>query len=446
MADAALKCPPLPPPLAGRAKGFLVGLSGGLDSMVLLHLLATAPPRPGLSLRAIHVHHGLHPEADAWAAHCEAACAAWSVPLQVVRVRVPRASGPGPEAAARAVRHAAFAGHLREDEVLVLAHHQDDQAETFLLRALRASGPDGLAAMRPWRAYPPGWLWRPLLDRPREALLVHARGHGLEWVEDPSNAEVEFDRNFLRARVMPLLRERWPHAAAALARSAALSAEGAALLREGDARLLDSVRGDSADVLDAGALQALPRERRARVLRLWIERLGLPPLPANGIAQVEAALLQAAADAEAEFAWSGARLRRWRQWLHAGAADAALPENLDIAWDGSAPLALPAGGVLRLEGAERFEAPLRVHARQGGERIRLPGRDHHHALKRVLQERGVPPWERQRLPLLSDPEGTLLAAGDQVLSGALEAWLAARGARVVWDRGDAVAACAAPAS
>ena len=101
---------------------------------------------------------------------------------------------------------------------------------------------------------------------------------------------------------------------------------------------------------------------------------------------------------------------------------------------------------MRLEGAERFETPLRVHARQGGERIRLPGRDHHHALKRVLQERGVPPWERQRLPLLSDPEGTLLAAGDQVLSGALEAWLAARGARVVWDRGDAVAACAAPAS
>ena len=141
----------------------------------------------------------------------------------------------------------------------------------------------------------------------------------------------------------------------------------------------------------------------------------------------------AAADAEAEFAWSGARLRRWRQWLHAGAADAALPENLDIAWDGSAPLALPAGGVLRLEGAERFEAPLRVHARQGGERIRLPGRDHHHALKRVLQERDVPPWERERLPLLSAADGTLLAAGDRVLSGVLEAWLAARGAHLVWE-------------
>ena len=132
------------------ARAVLVGFSGGLDSSALLHLLARAPAPLHNGLRAIHVHHGLHPQADAWARHCQSTCEAWSIPLRVVRVEVAR-SGTGPEAAARAARHAAFAAELHDDEVLALAHHRDDQAETFLLRALRASGPDGLAAMRPWR-------------------------------------------------------------------------------------------------------------------------------------------------------------------------------------------------------------------------------------------------------------------------------------------------------
>ncbi len=409
----------------------LLGYSGGLDSSVLLHLLAADPSLHG-GLRALHVDHGLHPDSAGWAAHCRDTCARLGVPLAIERVAV-REDGRGLEAAARSARHAAFAAALAPGEVLALAHHADDQAETFLLRALRASGPDGLAAMQAWRAHGRGWLWRPLLGTGRDALLAHARAHAIAWLEDPSNVDPRFDRNFLRTRVLPQLRERWPQAASAFARSAALCAEASHLLRDADARALDSVRGDGDQVLDAGALQALPRERRARVLRMWIERLGLPPLPANGIGQVEATLLQAAAGAEAEFAWSGARLRRWRQWLHAGAADRALPAQWETAWDGSAPLPLPGGGALRLAGAERFDAPVRVHARQGGERIRLPGRDHHHALKRVLQERDVPPWERERLPLLSAADGTLLAAGDRVLSGVLEAWLAARGAHLVWE-------------
>ena len=146
----------------------LVGLSGGLDSTVLLHLLAHSPLRAN-GLRAIHVHHGLHADADAWAAHCEALCAGFDIPLTVVRVEV-RDNGDGPEASARAARHAAFESELRDGEVIALAHHRDDQAETFLLRALRGSGADGLGAMRAWRAFSRGWLWRPLLAQPREAL------------------------------------------------------------------------------------------------------------------------------------------------------------------------------------------------------------------------------------------------------------------------------------
>lgn len=422
------------PPLIrqpGAPRPVLLGFSGGLDSTVLLQLLAGDRALHG-GLRAIHVHHGLQPGADAWQAHCEAACAALGVPLESVAVQVPRGRGEGLEAAARAARHAAFHASLRKDEVLALAHHADDQAETFLLRALRASGPDGLAAMLPWRAHGAGWLWRPLLDATREALLAWARDRGLDWIDDPSNADTTLDRNYLRRRVMPLLRERWPHAGAALARSAALSAQAAALLGDEDARALASLRTDAPAVLDARALETLPQARRARVLRRWVEALGLPPLPASGIATVESDLLHAAPDADATFAWSGACLRRWRDLLHAGRQPPPLPGDWRRAWDGERPLALPDGGALRIDGGFRFAPPVVVHARQGGERILLPGRSHSHALKHALQDAAVAPWEREHLPLLSAADGILLAAGDRVVSATLAGWLRAHDSRLAW--------------
>ena len=421
---------PLPQP-AAPARPVLAAFSGGLDSTVLLHWLATHPAMHG-GLRAIHVDHGLHPDSGAWAMHCRETCDALGVPLEVVRVDVPRDSGHGPEAAARTARHGAFVAAMRNDEVLALAHHADDQAETFLLRALRASGPDGLASMRPWLAYRAGWAWRPLLETPRASLQRHALDHGLRWIEDPSNADRSFDRNYLRHAVMPRLRERWPHADAAFAASARLAGEAADLLDAEDARLLAALRTKATDTLEVPGLLALPAARRARVLRRWVAELGLPPLPANGVARIEHELLPARRDAEAAFAWAGARLRRWRDQLHAGRASAPLPADWAATWDGRVPLALPGGGVLRLEGADRFDAPLRVRARHGGERIALPGRSHHHALKHVLQDLGLPPWERERLPLLEDGDGELLAAGDRVIAAPLRAWLDARGARLAW--------------
>ncbi|MCF7222680.1 tRNA lysidine(34) synthetase TilS [Marilutibacter chinensis] len=417
---------------APKPTPLLVACSGGLDSSVLLHLLAGDPARRADGLRAIHVHHGLHPDADAWARHCRRLCDGLGIPLITVRVEVPRDSGAGPEAAARRVRHAAFEAELATDEVLVVGHHLDDQAETFLLRALRASGTDGLAAMRPWRRYGPGWLWRPLLGIPRTELLTHARTHGLAWIEDPSNADTALDRNFLRQRVLPLLRERWPHAGAALARSAALSAEAAGLLDSGDAQALAAAIGADPGCIDVATLLALPAARRRRVLRRWIQMLSLPPLPANGIARLEADLLQARGDADACFRWAGARIRRWRGLMHAGRERAPLPDDLDLPWDGRQPLALPGGGSLQLEGSDALPEPCRVHARRGGERIVLPGRAHRHALKQVLQDLGIPPWVRERLPLLGDAAGRLLAAGDLVYSAAFDEWLRSNGARLVW--------------
>lgn len=406
----------------------LVGFSGGLDSSVLLHACA----RRDSGLRAIHVHHGLHRDADAWAAHCEQVCSALDVPLTVVRVTV-SGHGDGPEAAARKARHAAFNEALRDGEVLALAHHRDDQAETFLLRALRASGPDGLAAMRPWRRFGRGWLWRPLLDLPRARLLAYAREHGLHWIEDPGNADTGFDRNFLRHHVMPLLRERWPHVDAAFARSAALSGEAVDLLDEEDACALADARRDDPRVLGIGTLLQLPTARRARVLRRWIAQLGLPPLPAGGVARIEHELLPAVADRVAGFAWHGALVRRWRDLLHADWQRPSLPKEWALQWDGRDPVRLPDGSLLALEGAGHFNASLLLGARQGGERISLPGRVHSHALKHVLQDLGVPPWLRERLPLLSSPQGELLAAGDMAYSERFDAWLRANDARLRWS-------------
>jgi tRNA(Ile)-lysidine synthase len=414
----------------------LVGVSGGLDSTALLHVLAVAFNADRQRLRAIHVHHGLHPQADAWAVHCQQACDEMGVMLVIVHVDVACDVGDGVEAAARKARHAAFETELDHDEILVLAHHRDDQAETFLLRALRASGPDGLGAMRRWRRFGHGWLWRPLLDLPRSVLLAYAQQHGLQWIEDPSNTDTTLDRNFLRHRVLPLLRERWPHVESAFARSAALSAEASELLDEEDAQALLSVRNPDPRTIDTGRLRGLPVARRARVLRRWIDELRLPSLPLRGVARIEADLLHAAMDARAEFAWSGAVVRRWRDVLHAGIQNSPLPKDWHAHWDGRQPLSLPGGGALQLLGTHGFDMPLRVHARQGGERIRLPGRSHSHSLKHVLQDRNVPPWQRDRLPLLSAPDGELSAAGDLVYSLGFEAWLQTHGARLLLVAGD----------
>ena len=409
----------------------LVGLSGGLDSSVLLHLLTQHPATRELGLRAIHIHHGLHADADAWAAHCQAACDALAVPLTVVRVHVAADSGLGVEGAARAARHAAFADALHPDEILVLAHHQDDQAETFLLRALRGSGVDGLGAMQSWRAYARGWLWRPLLDVPRMQLLAIAQRDGLQWIDDPSNADAAFDRNFLRNRVLPILRERWPQAAAGLARSATLSAQAADLLQAEDTAGLAAARLD-AHRLRVDALLQQPAARRARVLRQWIAELELPPLPGAGIAYIESKLLPARGDAQACFEWAGARVQRWRGLLHAGPVRAPLADDFSQLWNGAQPLQLPTGDSLHLQGVAHFDAPLRVHARQGGERIQLPHRAHSHALKQVLQDAGMPPWQRARLPLLASDSGELLAAGAVMLSARMQAWLAAQSAQLQW--------------
>jgi tRNA(Ile)-lysidine synthase len=433
--------PLLPLPADAAQAPVVVGFSGGLDSSVLLHRLARYPAMRTHGLRALHVDHGLHPDSRQWAERAEDACAALGVVIRIVAVDVPRDRGRGLEAAARDARRTAFAAELRPGEVLALAQHRHDQAETFLLRALRAAGPDGLASMRPWTEFAAGWLWRPLLDTPRDALEAYARRHGLSWLEDPSNDDPRFDRNFLRHRIMPLLRERWPHADAALARAAELAAEASDLLGEEDEIVLSNARLHHGATLSRQALLAVAPARRARVLRRWVQACGAPPLPAEGLVRIERELLPAAPDRLPAFVWHGHEIVAWRDGLYCIEARArgtrTLSPSTSLVWDGREALLLANGDRLILDGATALHWPVRVHGRRGGERIRLPGRTHHHALKHVLQEHGVPPWERERMPLLSRDDGELIAAGDGIVSAEFQGWLQATGAELRWLRADA---------
>ncbi|WP_222564947.1 tRNA lysidine(34) synthetase TilS [Novilysobacter antarcticus] len=409
----------------------LVGFSGGLDSTVLLNALARDPAVRRRGLRAIHIHHGMQADADRWTVHCNSVCDSLGIPLDTIRVTV-RVDGRGTEAAARDARHAAFAGLMERGDVLVLGHHRDDQAETFLLRALRGSGVDGLASIRRWREFAPGRLWRPLLDTSRETLLAYATAHGLRWIEDPSNTDSSFDRNFLRQQVLPLLRSRWPGAESAFARSAALCGEAQQLLDDGDASALAACTGRNPRVLSRAALRTLPAARRARVLRRWIAGLGLPALPAHGVARIESDLLPARADALARFQWSGAVIHAWRDGLHAGAMQDTVPEGWKATWDGREPLSLPNGSRLALEGAPVLPWTCHVTTRRGGERITLPGRTHSHSLKHLLQDLDVPPWQRPNLPLLMRTDDSVLAVADLVYAKEFADWLDLHGATLRW--------------
>lgn len=246
--------------------------SGGLDSTVLLHCLVALRAQLGFELTALHVHHGLQPSADVWAGHCTALCAAWGVPLTLERVAVVSAD-KGLEAAARDARRHAFAA--QPADAILLAQHRDDQAETFLFRLLRGAGTRGLAAMRPVTHSPAGPdLWRPLLDTPRAEILGYAKDNALRWVDDPSNADAAYTRNFLRLNIVPALATRFPAVGAIFARTAEQMAEDAALLDE-LAELDFEGACDAEGGLSCLRLMALTPARARNLLRGWLARSGV---------------------------------------------------------------------------------------------------------------------------------------------------------------------------
>ncbi len=386
-----------------NAPAWRIAFSGGLDSTVLLHLLARLRDRHALPpISAIHVHHGLQAVADAWVGHCRAQCAALGVPLEVRHVRV--AGGASVERAAREARYAVFAELLGEGELLLLAQHRDDQAETLLLRLLRGAGVRGLAAMPASRPLAAGVLLRPLLGIGRAELEAWARVQQLQWVEDPSNTDITLARNFLRREILPRLSSHWPAASAVLARDAEQLAEADGLL--GELAALDLQAADTPaqpdwlclPSLELASLQALSAARQRNALRHWLRPLTLLPEREHWAGWVD--LRDAGAAAAPLWRLAGGELQRHggRLWWLSGAW-LQVPEGRVVDWrDPAQPLELPGNGRVWLEG--RAPAlPLQVRYRQGGEVLELLGRGHRD-LKRLLQESGLPPFVRGRLPLL----------------------------------------------
>ncbi len=407
----------------GEVEALVVACSGGLDSSVLLHLVHEALPACAGAprLRALHVNHGLQAEAAAWAEHCRALCAGLGVPLEVAEVDARPDPGESPEAAAREARYRVLAARLGPRDVLLTAHHRDDQAETLLLRLLRGSGVEGLAAMPAVRPLGRARHARPLLDLPRSELEAWARDRGLRWVEDPSNASLDPDRNYLRHEILPRLARRWPGAGRALARSAAHCAGAAAAVAALAARDLEAVAVEGGAALSIPGLAALPPARRAALLRHWLGRHGLP-LP--GRARLQEALDQALgsrADAQPRVAWAGAELRRHRDRLYAMAPLPPLEPGWSRPWDPAEAVALPqprqrlrarpaVGAGLALARLQGRSLGLRL--RRGGERIRPAGARCSRPLKDLLREAGLPPWIRARLPLV-EVDGHLAAVADR---------------------------------
>lgn len=409
-----------------QVRRLVVGFSGGLDSTVLLFLLKQLQSTHGRELLAVHVHHGLSPHADAWAGHAEAMCTAWQIPFRLQRVQVNRIASL--EAAARTARRTALLDVLLQGDALLLAQHREDQAETVLLRLVRGSGVTGLGAMRtesviaaPGHAGMP--LWRPLLEVSRACLEQYAVAQGLAWVEDESNQDSRFSRNFLRHDILPALQTHWPAVATTLAATAQRMQEAEQLLQEHAAELA-AMCIDNEQRLFVPAMQALSPARQRLVLRYWLQHGGFRLPDEAVLAQVVGIIMLVRDDAEPLVTWSGCEVRRYRQHLHAMPPISIIPSGWYADWDMTLPLPLPDGRLLHAEGPVGEGHPVTVRFRQGGER--LQGHGMSHDLKKLLQSAAVPPWERHRLPLVFAGSELLAVAGTGLRSLAWPAELSLR--------------------
>lgn len=415
----------------------VVGFSGGLDSTVLLYLAREwQRQHPAVPLIALHVNHGLQAAADNWQHHCEQICRQWNIPFIAETAQVDRTQA-SLEQSARTARHDAFRRQVGQGDLLLLAHHRDDQVETLLQRLLRGSGPLGLGGMGMLANNEGLLIGRPLLDQDRAALEQYALQHQLAWIDDPSNQDHIFERNFLRLDVLPRLRTRWPQMNQTVARAARLSREAAHLLDD-LAELDGKGQCHPGEPLPLQLLQDLPERRARNLLRHWL-RLQGASLPSE--AQLERVLqdmVPAADDAQPVLQWGSFNLRRFRQALHCLPL-LAEPDVVELAitlehfdagslpWAGGHLIQLPGRGVA-LSRAHLQQGPLKLRVRQGGERIKPVGRATN-SLKHWLQACEVPPWWRDRWPLLycgdqlAGLPGLLVADGFEPANDADALWL-----------------------
>jgi len=417
----------------------IIAYSGGMDSHALLHIIAHSDFKNNLT--AVHINHGLMPQANQWTDHCRQICGSLGVKFSCESVTVSRVHAQGLEAAAREARYVALSKYLQPDSVLLTAHHQDDQAETMLLQLLRGAGVPGLAAMPKATEFAMGKLIRPFLDIPRKDIKSYAQRLRLEWIEDQSNLDEQFSRNFLRKNVLPVLKQRWPEMNRQLARSASHLAESSNLLKRLAIQDLQTCKTADQQGLNLDELLKLDTESLKNALRYYIQSQD-QLVPSNRqMTYIIRQIKHKSITRQQQIPWPGGVLRVYRRNLSVGRPQPALDLSARVQWDGDFGYSGEKTGVdeklLKLPGSgyvlsamtavgsglsvnKMQHGPVTLRFRQGGESCLLPGRGHHHKLKKLFQEAGIPPWERTRLPLVYVGE-ELAAVADKWVCAPFEA-------------------------
>jgi tRNA(Ile)-lysidine synthase len=388
------------PAVSSQSSIWWVGFSGGLDSTVLLHALVQL--RLPVQLRALHINHQISPNADAWQTQCADFCVQLSIPFHTEKVRVEN-TGKGIEDAARMARYSVFEKNIAPNDYLLTAHHANDQAETLLLRLMRGTGPRGLAAMAQVRALGAGLLARPLLHFTRAELEDYAVAHQLRWVDDESNLDDDYDRNFLRNQVMPLLHSRWPEFKRKWQQTAELCAQQESVMEE--IAREDLVRAEPVfervgQSIELNALLGLSPARKQNILRYWLRLINHTTPEQLHWQQIEQQIFGGREDAQTRVTWGNVALQTYRERLYA------------------LPLQMP-DLELHMQLAEHTITPrlkaglpdMSIGYRLGGERCKPVGRGHSQTLKKLLQEYELEPWLRDKVPLVFSGDN-LVAVGD----------------------------------
>lgn len=378
-------------------KKILVAYSGGLDSHVLLHL---ASQFPDYEIRAMHIHHGLQKVADTWVGHCQQVCDDLKTPLHVEYLKLNINEGKSVEELARNARYKTLKEYVQKDEILLTAHHQNDQAETLLLQLFRGAGVQGLAAMPSITSFGLGQHARPLLGETRESLEAYAKANELNFIEDPSNQDSAFDRNFLRNEILPSLRSRWSSIDKTISRSANIQAETKQILdevAEQDLRLLCTKQ---LNTLSLSALSSLSLLRQKLAIRYWIGINGFMPPSEKKLKHIFNDAIDAAEDAQPLIEWRSAQIRRYQGELYIMAPLMEHDATQIIEWNTQYDLMIPSLKLTLPALNLNEKEVVTVRFRRGGEKFFQSKNGLHSSLKKLLQDASIPPWLRSRIPLV----------------------------------------------
>jgi len=395
-----------------HAECYWVAFSGGCDSHVLLHALHTLITTKRISnfkIAGLHVNHGLQDSAENWSEHCQQVCSDLAIEFKLLKVNAVANPGQSPEAAAREARYCAISNFMATNDALLLAHHQDDQAETLLLQLVRGAGPRGLSAMPRVKHIATNPVIRPLLNVSQECILAYAQQHRLSWIDDPSNNDIRFDRNRIRHDVLPIIKQRWPSISKTLARVSRHQAEAAECLlelAESDFELVAESTVNSA--VSINKLLQLSRVRQKNILRYWIEQLnGFDAINSAHLTRILNEVIPAADHSQPKVAWKNTQVCRYRGVLYVLAIEKPEITNISRDWLISDDIELTQcrlkSKAIIGHGIKQSiitDGLLNIRFRQGGERCQPQGRGSHHSLKKLFQEWSVPPWKRSQVPLI----------------------------------------------